>query len=457
MKATQNLKNKHVLVLGYAMTGKSVVDFLIKAGANITLNDRGDLSTDPSVSFLIEQGVKIVDQGHPLSLLEGDIDFIVKNPGIPYSIPILKEAIKRNIPIYTDVELTSRYASCPIIAITGSNGKTTTTALLYEILKTIEGGNAYLAGNIGIPTLDIVQKAQENDIIVMEVSSFQLEGTEKFHPHVAVITNIFEAHYDYHGNKENYVNAKLKIVANQTAEDYIVYNYDQSELHHLLANAKSVKVPFAIRNIDDYVRNHGIYEEAGMIYYKGIALFETKLIQIPGKHNLQNVLAAAAVAMINDISIEKMKKVIHAYRGMPHRIQLIGEYKGRRYFNDSKATNMTATITALSSFNEPIVYIGGGLDRGNTFDDLIPHLKEVRVAALYGETKDKMAESFKKAGVPNVNVFATLEEATHYADEQAVTGDVVLFSPSCASWDQFENFEIRGELFVDLVKQINEQ
>ncbi|MBG9989083.1 UDP-N-acetylmuramoyl-L-alanine--D-glutamate ligase [Aerococcaceae bacterium DSM 111176] len=455
MKSTQDLTNKHILVLGYAMTGKSVVDFLVKQGANVTLNDRGDLSTDPSVSFLIEKGVTVVDGGHPLELLDGELDFIVKNPGIPYSIPILKEAMKRQIPIYTDIELSSRYAAGSIVGITGSNGKTTTTALLYEILKNRPSGKAHLAGNIGIPTLDIVQTATDSDIIVMEVSSFQLEGTEQFHPQIAVLTNIFEAHLDYHGNRENYVNAKLKLIANQTANDYLIYNYDQPELHELVADAPSVKVPFSVANVDEYVRSQGVYVEDGVVYYQGKDLFETSLIQIPGEHNVQNVIAAVAVAMIEGVDLDSIKAEIHKYQGMPHRIQPIGEFGGRRYYNDSKATNVTATITALDSFEEPIVYIGGGLDRGNTFEELKAHLKYVKVAALYGETKEKMRESFVEAGVPVVEVFETLEEATAFADREAEVGEVVLFSPSCASWDQFKNYEIRGETFVEAVKQLN--
>lgn len=455
MKSTQDLTNKHILVLGYAMTGKSVVDFLVKQDANVTLNDRGDLSTDPSVSFLIEQGVKVVDGGHPLELLDSDLDFIVKNPGIPYSIPILEEALKRNIPIYTDIELSSRYAACPIVGITGSNGKTTTTALLYEMLKNREQGEAHLAGNIGIPTLDIVQNATDSDIIVMEVSSFQLEGTEQFHPHIAVLTNIFEAHLDYHGSRENYVQAKLKLIANQTSDDYLIYNYDQPELHDLVADSPAVRIPFSTMRVDEYVRSHGIYEEAGVIYYQGEALFNTDLIQIPGEHNVQNVIAAVAVALIEGIELASIKEEINKYQGMPHRIQPIGEFNGRRYYNDSKATNITATITALDSFEEPIVYIGGGLDRGNTFEELEAHLKYVKVAALYGETREKMRESFVAAGVPVVEVFETLEEAVAFADGHAEVGEVVLFSPSCASWDQFKNYEIRGDNFVEAVERLN--
>ncbi len=455
MKSTNDLQNKQVLVLGYAMTGKSVVEFLLKAGANIVLNDRGDLSSDPSVSFLISEGVEVVDGGHPLSLLDRPLDFIVKNPGIPYQIPILESAIEQGIPIYTDIELASRYASAPIIGITGSNGKTTTTALIYDILKAAHPAQVHLAGNIGIPTLDIVQTASARDIIVMEVSSFQLEGTAQFHPQIAVLTNIYEAHLDYHGSRVAYVQAKMKLVANQTAEDVVIYNYDQTELTEFLSESRAVKIPFAIDAVDDYVRQHGVYLENEAIYARGERLFDIQVIQIPGQHNIQNVLAATAVALIEEVPLATLVEAVHNYQGMPHRIQPMGEYAGVRYYNDSKATNETATITALDSFDSSIVYIGGGLDRGVTFEALIPHLTQVKVAALYGEAQDKMAAAFKVAGVPTIEQFEELQEATTFAVSQAEPGDTVLFSPSCASWDQFENYERRGEDFIQFVQSLH--
>ncbi len=457
MKSTNDLQNKQILVLGYAMTGKSVVEFLLKAGANIILNDRGDLSSDPSVSFLISEGVEVVDGGHPLSLLDRPIDFIVKNPGIPYHIPFLEKAMELGIPIYTDIELASHYASAPIIGITGSNGKTTTTALIYDILKAHHPATVHLAGNIGIPTLDIVQTASAHDIIVMEVSSFQLEGTAQFHPHIAVLTNIYEAHLDYHGSRDAYVQAKMKLVANQTADDVVIYNHDQVELRELLSGTNALKIPFAIESIDDEVREQGIYMEEGALYARGERLFDTGVIQIPGQHNIQNVLAATAVALVQEVPLAVITEAIHNYQGMPHRIQPLGEYAGVRYYNDSKATNETATITALESFDTPIVYIGGGLDRGVTFEALIPHLKQVKVAALYGEAQDKMAQAFKKAGVSVIEQFADLEAATNFAVSQAETGDTVLFSPSCASWDQYENYERRGEDFIQFVQHLHEE
>lgn len=454
MGTNENLSDKEILVLGYAKTGKSVAEFLVKQQANVTINDRGDLSQDPSVTLLLEEGVQIVDGGHPLELLDKHFDMIIKNPGIPYTIPFLQKAIEKNIPIYTDVELASRFNKAQIIGITGSNGKTTTTSLLRELLTQRAKGNAYLAGNIGIPTLDVIEQATEDDDIVMELSSFQLAGTEQFHSEIAVITNIYEAHLDYHQTREEYAKAKLKILANQTQDDYVVYRYDNAELHQWVEEFKGQLVPFSIETIDEFVRENGAYVEGEWIYFKEEQIIPLSDIQIPGSHNVENVLAAVAVAKLKGISNQEISDIVKEYKGMRHRIQPVANVSGRSFYNDSKATNITATITALNSFKQPIRFIGGGLDRGNEFDELIPYLKNVSGAYLYGETKDKMAKAFKAAGVNTIEIFDDLIEATSKAYREARQGEVVLLSPSCASWDQYQNFEIRGDVYIDTIEQL---
>ena len=234
----QDLKNKKVLVMGYAMTGRSVVEYLLTQGAQVTLNDRGNLLEDSSVHLLMDRGVKVVDGGHPLELLDQDFDFMVKNPGIPYHVPLIEEAQKRGLPIYTDIELASWIAPCPIVAVTGSNGKTTTTSWIHQMLAHRPHGQARLAGNIGVPSLVTANQASPDDVIVMEVSSFQLMGTEKFRPSIAVMTNLTSAHLDYHGSQEGYEAAKFKLVANQTAADFWVYNVTDPTLR---AHANQVK------------------------------------------------------------------------------------------------------------------------------------------------------------------------------------------------------------------------
>lgn len=447
--------NTHkVLIIGYAMTGKSVAEFLLEQGAHITINDRGDLSQDPSVNLLLAQGAKLVTGSHPVELLEDNFDYIVKNPGIPYTIPIIEKAMEMKLPIYTDVELASWISEAAIIGITGSNGKTTTTSLIHQFLSNRKEGQAYLAGNIGVPSLEVAQLAKAEDDMIIELSSFQLMGTEKLKPEIAVICNIYEAHLDYHGSRNAYVEAKLNLVTNLSANESIVYNYDQPELREWLEENPAVKVPFSVSEVDDFVRAKGAYLDADTLYFKGEAVALLEDIQIPGSHNVENVLAAIAVAKLKGVSNVAIKEALHRFNGVAHRIQPIGQSKERHFFNDSKATNMTATITALKSFETPIVYIGGGLDRGNEFDELIPYLSHVKAAFLYGETKHKMAKAFTAAGTPHIVINEELSEATQAAYQAAQKGDTVLLSPSCASWDQFKTFEVRGQLFVDVIREL---
>lgn len=443
---TNRYQDQNILVLGYALTGKSVVDYLLRENANITLNDRGDLSKDPSVDLLLKAGVKVVDGGHPIELLEG-IDMIVKSPVIPYSIEIIQEAINQQIPVYTDVELAYLHSQAPIIGITGSNGKTTTTSLIQEILNKGIEGQAFLAGNIGIPSLEVVQMASEKDRIVMELSSFQLMGIEKFRPKIAVFTNIYSAHLDFHGSREEYVRAKLQLIKNLTPDDYLVYNADQEELVELLSASPAIKCPFS-RKVS--LEKGACLANQGL-YYDGERILEQSSIVLPGDHNIENVLAAIAVAKIEGVANQDIESVVSQYHGMPHRIQYFATYQGVKYYNDSKATNTTATITALKSFKEDLIYIGGGLDRGNDFKDLIPYLKQVKAAYLYGESKEKMALDFQAAGVPHIEKVENLSEASRRAIEVSQAGQIVLFSPACASWDQYQNYEIRGQEFMDHV------
>lgn len=456
MLNTINLTNKKILIIGYAMTGKTVANFLLDCGAQVTINDRGDLSKDPSVHLLLEQGAKVVDKGHPLELLDTPFDFIVKNPGIPYTVPLIEVAEQKGIPIYTDVELAYWFSEAPFIGITGSNGKTTITSLIHQILAEHGNGQALLAGNIGVPSLDVIRDAKAEDDVVIELSSFQLMGTEKFKPEIAVICNIYEAHLDYHGSRDAYIAAKLNIAANLTPDDYLVYNYDQVELSEWLSDTKAKRVPFAMERVDDFVKLNGAYLLENVIYFKDAVMANLSDIQIPGSHNVANVLAAVAVAGLKDVSAETIQKVLRLYGGMPHRIQQIAASAERLFYNDSKATNMVATEIALKSFQQPVVYIGGGLDRGNAFDELIPYLSYVKAAYLYGETKEKMATAFNQAGVAHVSLYEDLAAATTVAYHAAQAGDVVLFSPSCASWDQYKTYEVRGDHFVETVHRLIE-
>ncbi|MBF6978665.1 UDP-N-acetylmuramoyl-L-alanine--D-glutamate ligase [Aerococcaceae bacterium zg-BR22] len=450
------LKDKKVLVLGYAMTGKSVAEYLLNAGANVTINDRSDLMNDASIQSFIERGVTVIGGEHPLSLVDETLDFIVKNPGIPYTNPILEKAQLISIPIYTDVELFSWANPGVLVGITGSNGKTTTTSLVHHIIKS-SPLTVHLAGNIGIPTLSVLPTVKAEDVVVMELSSFQLMGTEHFKPHIAAMTNIYEAHLDYHGSKADYVDAKMNLIRNQTTEDYLIYNASSTDIVAGISQSSAQKIPFALAPVDDVVRAQGVYFEDGVIFFKNEPVLNQADIQIPGEHNIENVLVAVAIAKLLDVSDEIIRQAARTYQGVPYRIQPLGQFNGVSYYNDSKATNTQATITALKSFAQSIIYIGGGLDRGNEFDELIPYLSKVQAAYLYGESKEKMKKAFDAVHTPMVTLCDDLLMATEQAIAMAQPGQVVLFSPSCASWDQFKNYEERGALFTQRVLQLNKE
>ncbi|MGX7092443.1 UDP-N-acetylmuramoyl-L-alanine--D-glutamate ligase [Hutsoniella sourekii] len=452
---TRNFSQDHVLIIGYARTGQATADFLLRRGAKVSLSNLTELEDDQELQALVDRGLTICPPGHPESILDEPIDYIVKNPGIPYQIPFVQEAVRRGIPIYTDVELASWVLKGQLIGITGSNGKSTVTLLTHLLLQHYPAGKAFLAGNIGIPVLELVDQIGADDLLVMELSSFQLEGTQEFHPKVAIINNIFEAHLDYHGSRSAYIEAKLKLIKNLDESDYLIYNYDQEELREWLKDSPAKLIPFAQDQVDDYVRKHGSYLEDEHLFIKGKKILSTQSIQIPGKHNISNVLAAITVANQYEISPSVIQEVVETYLGMPHRIQPVAEQGGRKFYNDSKATNTTATITALKSFHQPIHYIGGGLDRGNGFEDLKPYLTLIKRAYLYGESKFKMAEVFDQVEVA-YELFDNLDQATQAAYKQAKEGQVILFSPACASWDQFKNFEERGDAFMRLVYHLLE-
>lgn len=455
MKSITRFKNKHVLVLGLAVSGYNAALLLHHLGANVTVNDFKDLSQSKEAKDLANKGIEIISGGHPLDILEQPIELIVKNPGIPYTNPLVKRAKDKHIEIITEIELAYLVSESPVVAITGTNGKTTTTMMVEMILnKNRRHGKAYAVGNIGTPASLVAREATEKDDLVMEVSSFQLMGTSNFRPKIAVITNIYSAHLDYHKTRDEYVRAKLAITSNQTDEDYIVYNQDQIELSELVTNLTNANlVPFSRKK----VLESGVYSDGTIIYYNGDPVMSTDNILIPGEHNLENALAAIAVAKIKGVDNQDIKNAFLDFKGVEHRMQLVDTIKNRRFYNDSKATNTIATMHALEGFNTPVVLLAGGLDRNESFDDLIPMLKNhVKVIVTFGETKKQLAEVAKKADIQTIIVVDTVTQATLKAYENSERGDVVLLSPACASWDQYSSYKERGNDFIEIIKSIKE-
>lgn len=446
-------EHKRVLVIGLAKSGVAVAKLLLHQGAMVTVNDRIPLEENPDAKSLIEEGIRVLAGSHPVDLLEEHFDFVVKNPGIPYHNCMVEAAIKKGIPVYTEIEIAYQLLEGLIIGITGSNGKTTTTTLASLMLKeSFPERQVFAAGNIGIPLSQLAEQSTKEDVYVSELSSFQLMGIDQFKPKIACIVNIFSAHLDYHGTREEYIEAKLQLTKNQTEDDYLVYNADYPELMTLIeGHTKATLVPFSRKTVLEF----GACVEGDYICFNGEKVIPVSTIQVPGTQNVENVLAAVAIAKLAGASNEGIKKAVQNFHGVKHRTQFVKEVNKRRFYNDSKATNIIATQTALRSFtNQSVVLIAGGLDRGNGFDELVPDLRSVSGIVLYGETKEKLQEAAKLAGVPVIEVVNTLEEATKKAYAISKEDDIILLSPACASWDQFKNFEIRGDEFIQVVENL---
>ncbi|MFE8703629.1 UDP-N-acetylmuramoyl-L-alanine--D-glutamate ligase [Cytobacillus sp. FJAT-54145] len=449
MKQIRTYEHKKILVLGLAKSGVGAASLLHKLGAFVTVNDKKPLSENPEAQGLLEQGITVICGEHPIELLDDGFELIVKNPGIPYHNPMIEKALLKGIPIITEVELAYEISEAPFIAITGTNGKTTTTTLIYEMLK--EGAKSPLiAGNIGLVASDVAQEATEENTIVIELSSFQLMGIRTFNPKIAIITNLYDAHLDYHETRTNYHSAKANITNNQTEHEYFIINADQEETMKIAAESKAQIVPFSTRR----VLENGAYVQDGSVIFNGEKIMDTKDIVLPGVHNLENILSAVAAAKLSGVDNQSIFNVLNTFAGVKHRLQYIGEIEGRRFYNDSKATNILATQNALAAFHEPIILLAGGLDRGNEFDELIPSLKNVKAVFTFGETAGKIERVAQEAGIKMIERVDNVEKAVPAAFKYSKPGDVILLSPACASWDQYKTFEVRGDIFIEAVHKL---
>ncbi|QMS96871.1 UDP-N-acetylmuramoyl-L-alanine--D-glutamate ligase [Streptococcus equinus] len=442
MKKIETFENKKVLVLGLAKSGEAAARLLEKLGAIVTVNDGKPFDENPAAQSLLEEGIKVVCGSHPLELLDENFELMVKNPGIRYDNPMVARAIEKNIPVITEVELAYMISDAPIIGITGSNGKTTTTTMIAETLNN-GGQSGLLSGNIGFPASEVAQTATDKDTLVMELSSFQLMGTDTFHPHIAVITNLMPTHIDYHGTFENYVAAKWNIQKNMTADDFVVLNFNQDLAKELAEKTAAQVVPFSTTGKVD-----GAYLDGDTLYFKGEAIMKASEIGVPGSHNVENALATIAVAKLSGIANEAIKETLAHFGGVKHRLQALGEVNGVKFYNDSKSTNILATQKALSGFdNSKVILIAGGLDRGNEFDELVPDITGVKLMVILGESAPRVKRAADKANVPYVDA-KDVADAARIAYSKAEAGEVVLLSPANASWDMYKSFEVRGDEFI---------
>ncbi|MFC6255299.1 UDP-N-acetylmuramoyl-L-alanine--D-glutamate ligase [Secundilactobacillus hailunensis] len=453
MKRIKAYEGKRVIVVGLAKSGLNAARLLKKLGAEVTVSDQQPLEKNSEAQELqTEGGYTVLTGEQDPSQLDAGFDLMVKNPGIPYDVPLIKAAVDQKLPIITEIELASEIADAELIAVTGSNGKTTTTTMITKMMnQERSAGKSAYAGNIGVPASQVAQKLTDQDTMVMEVSSFMLLGTTQFHPHIAVLTNIFANHLDYHKTRENYVRAKMRITQNQTADDYFVVNFDSEELVGLSKQSRAKVVPFSrLAKTKD-----GAYELDGTLYYKDEPIMAAEDVKVPGDHNIENALAAIAVAKIEGRSSEAIKHVLTTFSGVRHRTQYVLTSEGRQFYNDSKATDIEATEMALKGFKAPVVLLAGGLDRGYTFERLTPFFKKhVKAIVLFGETKDLLADAAKKAGIKQIKFVENAEAGVPVAYQYSQPGDIILLSPANASWDQYPNFEVRGDRYIKAVEDL---
>ncbi|WP_027366044.1 UDP-N-acetylmuramoyl-L-alanine--D-glutamate ligase [Desulfotruncus alcoholivorax] len=446
-----NLKGKKILVVGAGKSGISVTRFLMQKEAIVTLTDNRDRDQfNGELDDLLVSGVRAALGNYP-DVAPGLFDLVVVSPGVPLTVAPVVSARERGVPVTGELELAWRFARTPFIAITGTNGKTTTTALVGEIFKAA-GYKTLVGGNIGVPLVDVVEDYGPEDIIVAEVSSFQLETVELFRPRVAIITNITPDHLDRHGTMEAYTAAKARIFARQEAGDYTVLNYDDPKTR-ALAGITGGKVIFFSRR---HILEEGVFVREGNMLLRlgGIdqEIMPVKDIAIPGGHNLENALAAAAAAAVLGASPELLELTLKTFPGVAHRLETVAEINGVKYVNDSKGTNPEASIKALEAFDSPIVLLAGGRNKGSDFTEFARLAgKKARVMVILGECAAEIEQAARQAGISSILKAASFNEAVLMAHGAAKPGDVVLLSPACASWDMFKNYEERGELFRQIV------
>ncbi|TWT12184.1 UDP-N-acetylmuramoyl-L-alanine--D-glutamate ligase [Streptococcus sp. sy004] len=448
MKMINRFKNQKVLVLGLARSGLAAAKLLHQLGALVTVNDGKALEENPMAKELLSMGMKVICGHHPVELLEEEFALMVKNPGIPYSNPMVVAALAKSLPIFTEVELAYLISEASIIGITGSNGKTTTTTMIANVFE-CAGRSGLLAGNIGFPASEVAQTATASDVMITELSSFQLMGVKEFKPHIAVITNFVASHLDYHGEFDDYVAAKWKIQEQMSEEDFLILNVTQGLTKELAKSSNAMVIPFSVTEKVD-----GAYLFENQLYFKDELIMSVDEIGVPGLHNIENALATIAVAKLSGIDNQAIKEGITRFSGVKHRLQDLGTVKQVRFYNDSKSTNIQATQKALSGFdNKQVLLILGGLDRGNAFDELLPDLQGIKQLVLIGEVAPRLKELAEKTGLPWV-MADNVAEATELAFNLASADDVVLLSPANASWDQYLNFEERGDEFIQTVEKI---
>lgn len=451
-----DLKNKNVLLVGLAKTGVSTIKKLNKLGANIIVND---IKPKEKLEGIIEE-IDNLDNieyvlGKHLENIE-NIDLTIVSPGVPLDLPFIEKIKSEGIKIIGEVELAYRLSKNPtFIGITGTNGKTTTTSLVGEMFKKANK-DTYIVGNIGNPVIDTVDLTNENSYLVTELSSFQLESIEDFKPKVSTIINITEDHLNRHHTMENYINAKARVFKNQDKNDFTILNYDDSIVRDLGKNSNGNVLYFSIKE----EVNQGAYLDKNnniviKVDGKELVLMNKSELSLPGNHNLENAMSAILMAYVLNIDTDVIIDTLRTFKGVEHRLEFVTNKDGIMFVNDSKGTNPDSTIKAITSYEKPIVLIAGGYEKQSDFTEMIKYAtKNVKALVLLGQTADKIATTAKEHGIDNISKVEDMEAAVKKAYEIAESGDVVLLSPACASWDMYPNFEARGLDFKENIYKL---
>jgi UDP-N-acetylmuramoylalanine--D-glutamate ligase len=447
-----NLQNQRILVIGIGKTGIAAIRFLAGRGANVVATDEKPLSAlKGTIDELGRLYLDVEFSRYDPDVLSG-VDMIIPSPGVPPSNFLLSEAVRRKIPVVSEIELAYRFLKPPMIAITGTNGKTTTTTLIGNILLKA-GKKAFIGGNIGNPLIGYIDGKQDDDYAVVEVSSFQLQWIQYFCPHISILLNTACDHVDYHGTFDSYRMTKERIFENQTDGDFAILNGDESDSMDLARRLKANVLFFSTSN---QVKEGMFLDRNRLIYQSSNGIREDypiDMIKIPGLHNVENVMAAVMAARACGCLPGNIMEAVQDFRGLAHRIEFTDEKRGVAFYDDSKGTNVGAVVRALETFSRPIILLLGGRDKEGDFETLSPLIKEkVKELVLFGEAGLKINNLI--GGIVKTTPVATLKEAIELAYRHSISGDVVLLSPGCASFDEFSSYKERGNFFKDVVRNL---
>ena len=452
-----DLKGKYVLVAGCGVSGIAAAQLLYKVGAKPVMFDTNENLKEEDVLARFEEKCEVdFAIGKVAKDMMEQLSLVVISPGIPVDADFVEEFRQNNLPIWGEIELAYQFAKGGLTAITGTNGKTTTTALVGEIMDDYYN-SVFVVGNIGNAYTKEALKTQEDSVTVAEISSFQLETAIDFHPHVSAVLNITPDHLNRHHTMEEYVRVKESIAKNQTKDDFCVLNFEDSYTRDFGKRCNASVIWFSSKQKVEngyYLDGDVIYKVSGQTVTEVIRMSQTNLL---GDHNAENIMAAMAMCEAYGVPMDSIVASVKKFKAVEHRIEFVATKRGVDYYNDSKGTNPDAAIKGIKAMNKPTILIGGGYDKDSTYDEWIESFEgKVKLLVLIGQTRDKIAECAKAHGFHDFVMADTFEEAMDICIKESVPGDAVLLSPACASWGMFPNYEVRGQIFKEIVHAIKE-